>query len=64
MYPGVGLEGWLRGCAHPSSGVVCRGQGSTLLLLQAVQKWQLNFWSLCIFRVQNLPPGVHARSYF
>ena len=59
-----GLEGWLRRVPAPPVVVCAAGRGSTLLLLQALQKWQLNFWSLCIFRVQNLPPGVHACSYF
>ena len=56
MCPGVGLEGWLSCFAHPFGGVVCWGHAQhpafapdTLILLPAPQKWQLGFWSLCIW---------------
>ena len=48
--PGVGPEGWLKCFAHPLGAVVCRGHAQypafapdTLILLQALQKWQLGF---------------------
>ena len=41
---GVGPEGWLRCFAHPSGGALSAGgMHSTLLLLWALQKWQLGF---------------------
>ena len=50
MCRGVRLEGWLRGFAHPSVGVECRGHAQypafapdTQFLLPALQKWQLGF---------------------
>ena len=62
MCPGVGLEGWLRCFAHPSGGVVCWGHAQypafapdTLLLLWALQKWQLGYFGLFVSFVQNLP---------
>ena len=42
-----GLEANL-GVLPTSGGFECRGHASTLLLLQASQKWQLDFWSLWI----------------
>ena len=51
----LGLEGWLRWFAHRFGGVVCRGHAQysdfvldALLLLPALQKWQMGFWSFCI----------------
>ena len=50
MCPGVRPERWLRCFAHPLGGGVCRGHAKyldfapdPLLLLQALQKWQLGF---------------------
>ena len=49
------MEGWLGWSVHPIGGAVCRGgKHSTLLLLLALQKWQLGF-SLFVSFVQNLP---------
>ena len=44
----VGPEGWLRWSALPSGGAACRGHLQDLLLLLALQKWRLGFWSFCI----------------
>ena len=43
--PEVGLERWLRWFAHFSGGFEGRGT----FLLPSLQKWQLHFWSFCIF---------------
>ena len=48
MGSGVRPEGWLRCFAHPFGGVSAGGTCSTLLLLPALQKWQLGFWSFRI----------------
>ena len=58
MCPGVGPEAWLRWFAHPFGGAVCRGFCFLLflLLLLALQKWQLGFFGgLFLSFVQNLP---------
>ena len=55
MCPGVRLEGCLRWSAHPSGGVVCRGRAQYLLLLPALQKWQLRFLVFLYLVVHNLP---------
>ena len=53
--PGIMPEGWLRCFTHPLGGVVCRRLVQYPVLLQPLQKWQLGFFGLCIFGVQNLP---------
>ena len=62
MCPGLELEGWLRWFAHSSGGVECRGHAqypvfvpNILFLLQALQKWQLDFLVSLLSLVQNLP---------
>ena len=68
MCPGLGMEGWLRRFAHSSGGVECRGHAqypvfvpNILFLLQALQKWQLEFLVSLLSLVQNLPQlGMHA----
>ena len=67
--PWVESEGWLRWFAHPFGGVECRGHvpaftPDTLLLLLALQKWQLLVvffvFCFCLF-VHNLPQlHMHA----
>ena len=54
----------------PPGGVVCLEHEqhaafapNTLVLLQALQKWQLGFWPLCIFCLA-FAPAAHAHSYF
>ena len=47
--------GVLRWFAHLSGGVECRGVHFTLLGLQALQKWQLDFFGLSVSSVPNLP---------
>ena len=60
--PGVRLAGWLRWSAHPFGGVVCRGRAqypafapNPLLLLLALQKWQLGFLGFFYLIVHNSP---------
>ena len=60
--PGMGLEGWLRCFAHPFGGGVCRGHAqypafapNPLLLLLALQKWQLGILVSLYLVVHNLP---------
>ena len=68
---GVRLEAWLRLSAPRFGGVDCRGHAQCpafvpdpLLLLLALQKWQLGFfWSFCIF-CPEFAPTVHAHTYF
>ena len=62
---GVSRAGGLAEVAPPG-GVECRGHTqypafapNILLLLQALQKCQLGFWSLCIF-CPEFAPAVHA----
>ena len=61
--PGVGLEGWLRWFAHPLVRVSCRGRGSTLLLLQALQKWQLGFL-VSLYVLSRICPNCACRQLF
>ena len=41
--PGVGPEGWFGWFAHLFGGIIYRVMHSALLLLSALQKWQLAF---------------------
>ena len=74
MCPEVTLEGWLRCFAHLLGGTTCRGHAQypvfapdPLLLLQALQKWQL---FLFLFSVSlyllgpEFVPTVHTHRYF
>ena len=61
MGPGVGLEAWLRWSAHPLGGVESRGHvqcspfaPDPLILLLALQKWQLGFLVFLYLIVYNL----------
>ena len=56
------LEAWLVWFAHPLGGAVCKGHAQCsafvpypLLLLWALQKWQLGFLTSLDPFVQNLP---------
>ena len=58
VYPEVRLEGWRRWSAPPFGGVESRGHvqdpafaPNTLLLLPALPKWPLGFWSFCILSI-------------
>ena len=51
-----GHEEGLRQCAHPFSGVGCKGHAqypalapNTQFSLLDLQKWWLGFWSFCVF---------------
>ena len=67
MQRGYGcVQGWRAGRGGPPRGLECRGHTqypafalNILLLLQALQKCQLGFWSLCIF-CPEFAPAVHA----
>ena len=59
--PGVGLERWPGWSAHPFVALCAGGMRSTLLLLPALQKWQLDFLVSLYLVVHNLPQlGMHA----
>ena len=59
--PGVGPQGWLRGSAYLV--VVCAGGvGRTLLLLSALQKWQMGFEFFGIFLPIIYP--IYAQLFF
>ena len=69
--PGLGLEGWLRGFAHPLWGwCVQRACAVPHICSQhpvfapGSSKVAVGFFGLFVAFVQNLPPTAHARSYF
>ena len=53
--PGVRLAGWLRWSAHPFVVLCAGGMRSALLLLLALQKWQLVFLVFLYLVIHNLP---------
>ena len=63
MGPGLRPKGWSRCFAQPlvvlSTGLMC----SILLLLPALQKWQLSFFGLLV-SYPEFAPTAHVHSYF
>ena len=62
MGPDFGSEGWLRWFAHPFGGIWCRVlvqylafAPNTVVMLPALQKWQLVFLACLYLVAQNLP---------
>ena len=68
--PGVRTEGWLRCFAHPLGGAVCSGHAQRpafapdpLLLLQALQKWQLGF-VVSVYLLSRICPNCACKQLF
>lgn len=68
MCPGVGPEGWLWCFAHPPGGVVrlehvqyAAVAPNTLVLLQALQKWQLGFL-VCLYLLSIILPQLNMHT--
>ena len=71
MWPGVGMEGWLRWFAHPFVVLSAAGREqlqafapNTQFLLPALQKWQLGFFCLLYLLGPEFAPTGNAHSYF
>ena len=56
MCPGVGVEGWLRGSAHPFGGVECRGHAQYPVFAPGSAEVAVGVFLVFLYLVvQNLP---------
>lgn len=50
----VGLEGWLRGSAHPPGGAVCRDRAQCPAFAPSTSEAAVGFWPFCVLLFMRL----------